>query len=318
MQFKIITLFLFLGLVQFSFAQHAQFRFCGKTSTVSPTNDPSTGQDQRKRGGIRLDFIKVGQVGQSTCCPFHVLGDLSTGKPWTWANATFADGCSANNSPGPCTPCTTCRNPYYGNSIPSGSLDGQIYGNVKIEGLNNDLWIESTGDNNQVCYTTERIDVSPYRGKQIEVTCQFEGYADAQFSIKNVSFSYRYNADPFPTTPFFWNKNSNHVGLMTITSSLRVAVPAVGVNDLSESARFEVVPNPVKNLLSISMDVVKSFDGQIVITNELGKKVYQSGYHFYEGESVQEINIEDFSAGFYIVHFSDQSGRVSYIKFAKI
>lgn len=316
MKQKLLFILAIVFTTDFLCAQHIQFRFCGATTAVSPTNDPSTGADQRKRGAIRLDYISLGLPGQSECCPFHAIGYSSSTKPWTFANATFADGCSANNRNGDCTPCTTCKDPYYGNNIVVGKLWGQIYDNAKVEGLNSDLWIESTGQFNQVCFETSKIDVSPYRGKKLEVRTVFQGYADSQFSIKNVNFTYRYNADPYPATPYFWNKNSNIIGIYAETNSVPV-VPTTAVEDLSDQLEFDVQPNPVIDLLILELNILESFSGSIKIWDIQGKQVYSEDMQFSEGSLSKSIPVQDLNAGLYQVTISDQEGRISYRKFFK-
>lgn len=69
----LFTLLLF-AFFQLSFAQTLQLKFCGKNSKINPVLD-GNGQDQRHKGQITLDYIKVGIIGQSETNPVYVLGE---------------------------------------------------------------------------------------------------------------------------------------------------------------------------------------------------------------------------------------------------
>ncbi|MBK8153414.1 MAG: T9SS type A sorting domain-containing protein [Saprospiraceae bacterium] len=144
----------------------------------------------------------------------------------------------------------------------------------------------------------------------------FQGYADSQFSIKNVNFTYRYNSDPYPATPYFWNKNSNIIGIYTETNSVPV-VPTTAVEDLSDQLEFDVQPNPVIDLLILELKILESFSGSIKIWDIQGKQVYSENMQFSEGSLSKSIPVQDLNAGVYQVTISDHLGRISYRKFFK-
>ncbi|MBK9721687.1 MAG: hypothetical protein IPO78_08710 [Saprospiraceae bacterium] len=71
-QLCFITGILFYSLNGFS-QPSMQFKFCGKTAAVVPATD-NGGNDQRHKGGLRLDLIRIGRLGQSRTSPFFSLG----------------------------------------------------------------------------------------------------------------------------------------------------------------------------------------------------------------------------------------------------
>ncbi|MBK8296336.1 MAG: hypothetical protein IPK91_03430 [Saprospiraceae bacterium] len=70
---RILGLCLFMLSFVYGNAQTMQIKFCGKTSAVVPATDGS-GQDQRNKGGLRLDFIRIGKLSQSRTSPLLHTG----------------------------------------------------------------------------------------------------------------------------------------------------------------------------------------------------------------------------------------------------
>ncbi len=297
-------------------SQHITLKFCGKNTEVIPTIDPNTGQDQRFKGAITLDHIKLGTIGNSKCCPFHALGIPSV-KPSTFATKIFVDNCPAVNGSGSCTGCSICNVITYGNNIRVGAMEGRMQNNVKVEGKIDNLLIQSTGDQNVVCFVTDRIDVSPYKGKIIEVTIAYSGNITGNFTTRNINFSYIYNTDPWPSTPYFFNKNSNNTGSYVETYALLKSVPTVAVENLDAYILFEINPNPVKEQLILNYHVEQSFKGVVQIIDEIGKVLFNDYKEFDLGKNHLNIDVQNIPNGIYTLTISDASGRASVSKFVK-
>ena len=84
---NIFTISLLL-IVQMASSQTIQFKMCGKNSKVLPTND-ANGNDQRHKGQITLDKIRLGIIGNSISNPFYIMGDPSASFPTAFANDVF-------------------------------------------------------------------------------------------------------------------------------------------------------------------------------------------------------------------------------------
>ena len=135
---NIATIIALICLVQTGFGQSMTIKFCGKTNAVSPTIDPNNGQDQRGKAAIRLDYIKVGIIGNSLYNHFYNLGDDFAG--FGFPNSVFVDQCdNATGSLTTCAQCNVCKNITSKTGVLLGVSEGRMLGNVKIEGKNNDL-----------------------------------------------------------------------------------------------------------------------------------------------------------------------------------
>lgn len=296
-------------------SQQIQFKFCGKTSRVTPTLD-ANGNDQRHKGQITLDYIKLGLIGQAESSPFFVLGETSI-KPWTWANATFVDDCDNNADPTGCSGCSTCKNPYYGNNIQIGTAEGKITGNFRMIGSNNNLYLQSTDSNLIVCYVTNKIDVSPYKGKRLEVSIKYAGNQTGPFSTRNIHFFYRYTFLDWPQSGQIFNKNSNFIGEYMDQYSLGVSVPQTATQDIDEISEMAINPNAVHDELNIKLNVTKALKCNLVIIDELGNEVLDRNENLDTGEVNIRVNINNIPAGIYFAKLSDQFGKIKTAKFTK-
>ncbi len=117
-------------------------------------------------------------------------------------------------------------------------------------------------------------------------------------------------------TPFFFNKNSNNVGLFEETYSIVASVP-VAVEDLSKKLEFSLNPNPVKDELNLELETLESFDGQISILDATAKELYNQPYSFITGNGQAKINTTKLPEGIYILKIADKEGRSSTLKFNK-
>lgn len=312
---KLISPILFVLVCGMCNAQTIQFLFCGKTGTVSPTNDPNTGQDQRDKASVILDWLRIGVIGSSKTNPIYILGDAGTNNV-SFASKVLADKCDTNTDLAYCTQCQTCARVSSTTNVDLGALSGKMLGNVKCETKNNDLYLSSTNVNNVVCYETNKINISALSGKKAEISIKYEGRS-LGFPIYNISLNYRYNNNAYFSTPFFFNKNSNNVGVFEETYVIVATVP-VGVENLSKKLKFEVNPNPVTEQIFISMDVFENFNANFTIVDETGREISTSQKELFSGQSLHTLNVQDLPSGLYLLKISDLDGRVSSQKFTKL
>ncbi|MBK8735569.1 MAG: hypothetical protein IPL98_06570 [Saprospiraceae bacterium] len=311
----LFTVLLF-AFFQLTYAQTLQLKFCGKNSKVNPVLD-GNGQDQRHKGQITLDYIKVGIIGQSATNPVYVLGEPTTTHPATFANATFVDGCATNRNFSTCAGaggCTTCKSPYYGNNISVGTFEGRMLENARILGANNNLYIQSIGDTNLVCYITNKIDLTAQRGKTIEITIKYSGNSTDGFSTRNINLQHQFNNANWPASGQVFNKNSNNTIEHTETWVLG---PAVATEDLTDITSLQINPNLVNDVLRIEMGIEKPFNGSLSILNELGSELLNKKESFHVGNASMEVPVEFLSAGLYILKIADESGRIKTARFTK-
>ncbi len=296
----------YFGSVQ---SQTMQIKFCGKTSAVVPAID-GTGQDQRYKGGIRLDFIRIGKLSQSRTAPFYTLG-LATGV--SFKNSTWVDGCANNSNQTYCSGCTTCK-PILNTSNGSiGVSEGKMVENVRLRSSNNDFYLESTGSQNVVCFVTDPIDVSSVAGKKIEVNVGYEGTSKDGFSTVNVNFNYRYNNENWAN---LLNQNSNFLRVIDTAILININVPTA-VESLDETVDFTISPNPVNDKFFISLNSKERFEASLAIRDIQGKIIEQKSYTIREGLNSIEWNLNHLNPALYLFQIADQNGRISSSKFVK-
>ncbi|MEP7197224.1 MAG: T9SS type A sorting domain-containing protein [Saprospiraceae bacterium] len=301
-------------------AQTIQFQFCGKTEYILPTIDPNTGKDQRTNAYLKLDFLKIGVRGGSQSAPFYVLGNVeAVAVNDNFKDLVIADNCaSSGGSTGDCKQCGTCNDVLSTTNANIGTAIGKFLSNVRVESKGNDLYIMSTGKDNVVCYETYKISLAGKGNKKLDVYYKYEGVSKNDASLlKNISLNYRFNNEAYFGTPYFFNKNSGHIGVFEDVGSIFASVP-VATEDLSKKLKFEISPNPVKESLNLNLSVFQKFDGFINLLNASGSVVYFEPISFEPSVSTKEINVSNLPAGNYIVHVSDDDGRLSVLKFQKL
>ena len=311
MRFNYLYLFIALlsqGIVVNS--QNIQIKFCGKSTAVIPAKDIN-GNDQRHKGGIRMDLIRIGKATLSRTNPFYSLGIA----PLSFKDGTWVDGCANNMDASYCTGCTTCKKILSTNvtNPEVGTSEGLMQENVRMRTANNDLFIESTGNQNLVCFTTNPIDVSAYQGKILEVNVIYEGTVQDGFTTVNTQFNYKYSNGAWTN---MCNQNSNFLRVIDTALFVTVKVPSA-VQNLDGVVDFEISPNPVNDNLLIELTSQKTFDGSLAIRDILGKLISEKELFIQEGENRMDINTRNLESGFYLFQISDKEGRISTRKFVR-
>ncbi len=292
-----------------TFGQTLQIKFCGKTSNVTPRTDPA-GNDQRHKGGIRLDFIRVGLNANSRSNPFYQLG--INGAAFSFKNDVQVDGCNANGNATMCTGCTTCKNVLDINNTVIAAPSGRMVDDVRIRTLNNDLYIESTGRNNVVCIETTPINVRDHAGKRLEVNFGYEGTERDGFSTQNVHAEYRYNNGNWINT---LNQNSGF--LRYIDTAIFIINPVPAVLNLDHIVQFRILPNPLQNELFVEFEANEALDVKIEIIDALSKVVMCQPWTIRPGNGTEVLDVSQLHSGFYILQIVDKLNRVSHKKFVK-
>ncbi|HKR04490.1 MAG TPA: T9SS type A sorting domain-containing protein [Bacteroidia bacterium] len=78
-----------------------------------------------------------------------------------------------------------------------------------------------------------------------------------------------------------------------------------GITESQDSGtRFQVYPNPAKELIVINYSLIKKEDLEITITDVQGQKIYIEQHEAQKPESETKINISNFSSGIYFVEIS--------------
>lgn len=102
---------------------------------------------------------------------------------------------------------------------------------------------------------------------------------------------------------------------LTVPNSTAICT---GVSDLDDEAQLTLYPNPATNLLLVSCANLNFSNGNaaLEIYDELGRRVYVKSLS--AGETMQQINVLGFTAGFYMVIIKCDNATIASSKFSKL
>jgi hypothetical protein len=84
--------------------------------------------------------------------------------------------------------------------------------------------------------------------------------------------------------------------------------PTIGINEESASIATLVYPNPANEVLNVKMEINNATTGVIAIYNAAGSKVKETSFNASNGVSVEQVSINDLSAGLYTVKITTNDG----------
>jgi hypothetical protein len=84
--------------------------------------------------------------------------------------------------------------------------------------------------------------------------------------------------------------------------------PTIGINEESASIATLVYPNPANEVLNVKMEINNATTGVIAIYNAAGSKVKETSFNAANGVSVEQVSINDLSAGLYTVKITTNDG----------
>ena len=103
-------------------------------------------------------------------------------------------------------------------------------------------------------------------------------------------------------------------GCISISEESVVIISAV--QSIPSLAAFALYPNPVAELLSISLQTDAKLDLQMNIYNQLGQSLWSQQFS-QQGAQTLEVPVEIFSAGVYMLTIRDKKGGLQTIRFVK-
>lgn len=112
-----------------------------------------------------------------------------------------------------------------------------------------------------------------------------------------------------PQTSFFFDYFDNTWYYQTGTPWVRMNFdPTIGINEESASIATLVYPNPANEVLNVKMEINNATTGVIAIYNAAGSKVKETSFNASNGVSVEQVSINDLSAGLYTVKITTNDG----------
>jgi hypothetical protein len=112
-----------------------------------------------------------------------------------------------------------------------------------------------------------------------------------------------------PQTSFFFDYFDNTWYYQTGTPWVRMNFdPTIGINEESASIATLVYPNPANEVLNVKMEINNATAGVIAIYNAAGSKVKETSFNAANGVSVEQVSINDLSAGLYTVKITTNDG----------
>ncbi len=120
-----------------------------------------------------------------------------------------------------------------------------------------------------------------------------------------------------PQTSFFFDYFDNTWYYQTGTPWVRMNFdPTIGINEESANISTLVYPNPANEVLNVKMEINNTTTGVIAIYNAAGSIVKESTFNVANGIAVEQVTINDLSAGLYTVKIITNDGFATR-KFAK-
>ena len=112
-----------------------------------------------------------------------------------------------------------------------------------------------------------------------------------------------------PQTCFFFDYFDNTWYYQTGTPWVRLNFdPTIGINEETASIATLVYPNPANEVLNVKMEINNATTGVIAIYNTAGSKVKETSFNAANGVSVEQVSINDLSAGLYTVKITTNDG----------
>ena len=112
-----------------------------------------------------------------------------------------------------------------------------------------------------------------------------------------------------PGTSLFFDYIDNVWYYQTGTPWVRMNFdPTIGINEESASIATVVYPNPANEVLNVKMEINNATTGVIAIYNTAGSKVKETSFNAANGVSVEQVSINELSAGLYTVKITTNDG----------
>ena len=112
-----------------------------------------------------------------------------------------------------------------------------------------------------------------------------------------------------PGTSLFFDYVDNMWYYQTGTPWVRMNFdPTIGINEESASIATVVYPNPANDVLNVKMEINNATTGVIAIYNTAGSKVKETSFNAANGVSVEQVSINELSAGLYTVKITTNDG----------
>lgn len=122
---------------------------------------------------------------------------------------------------------------------------------------------------------------------------------------------------PTANTNFVLTGTNDNLCFPTSVVNVSVTVCPVGIEEFNDAYNINVYPNPVHEILNFKLEMiseqVSNIDGQILITNLLGKTIFQT-------TSIKQqntINVSEFTSGVYFYQLKQHNKIIKQGKFIK-
>lgn len=273
-------------------AQNVKVKVCTRTTDVQPLTDQS-GNDRRPLTAFYIDSIRIFEFSPKQTLFARYGAD--EGKQ-IWNDKTIVDGCQNNSSKTNCSSCSTCVLPTIKNgSEVAGTITGEMVDNVRVRAKNNDIIIEAT-NSKDVCYETPWVWAAGAGGKALHIKVGYHGTTtDQNTRTMNVQMSYILSSDNIERQ--FLNIWS---GFETPTvQEIRTNFLPTSIHNLSEDVNVTILPNPVQDVLRMSLDA--NITGEAIVTvSDLQGRTWISEEMLLTGSKQQhEIYTNELSPGQY-------------------
>lgn len=288
-------------------SQAIKVQACARTTDVSPVKD-GNGNDRRHLSAFYLDYIHVMDFGVVNPKNYARYG-MSGGEKWE--DDIWVSGCQSNQTINSCNGCNTCINPTFVSGRPGGQIIGDIENNVRVRSENNDIIIEATNEKD-VCYETPWINADEAEGKFLLVDVGYQGTTtNSDTRTMNIKLNYMLLDDGVVRN--FMNKWSNFERRQS--QDVRTVL-LTNTSELDKDVDIQISPNPVGDILRLSMESPSEVSLDLSIVEMSGKSVMQRNVAISPGANSDEWNVRGLAPGHYILTLTDGT-RSAFRQFIK-
>ena len=173
------------------------------------------------------------------------------------------------------------------------------------------------------------LDLNEFNGKDIFVRFRFGTRATDDPNWSEMSFNDYFNGtsgDGWFVDDFELMDMFNYDGEACVTTAegdnlcakapgrgtiIESQLPPSSVQTLEDGSQLSVYPNPASNVLHLSFDSNTNREINVKILTLDGKIMQSQTMNIFEGKQVFTLNVDNFSAGFYIVNIQSEEGIIT-------
>ncbi|MEM6966570.1 MAG: choice-of-anchor V domain-containing protein, partial [Bacteroidota bacterium] len=151
---------------------------------------------------------------------------------------------------------------------------------------------------------------------QVTTTSNGRQYAEQNDLSSSNEFVMEWTAPPSGDVTFYYganamNGNGNINGDNAVMATTSISVTPVSVAELKHKMTLDIAPNPLREVLNIFTNAQKSGDYDVMLFDQIGKKVFTEKINIPSGENISRLEIGQLPMGIYSLVLSDGKDSIT-------